>query len=170
VTAPDPEVVRLAARHLDPEKGVMRSGHVVNAADIAAVTRVLAVASAWLEGRREQARWHWPEPPLVALIRRLADLESMSYLSGPELAELAVLRSTLAESWPEVAAALAAAYRRAAIMTAAEQDGHALARAVSARSPDPGVAGPRPCWYRARVLDDPGEGIHVRAGRIRDAR
>ncbi len=33
----------LAARHLDPEEGVMRSGHVVDSADIAALRKVLSV-------------------------------------------------------------------------------------------------------------------------------
>lgn len=39
----------LAARHLDPEEGVMRAGHVVMPADISAVRTVLGFVSAHKE-------------------------------------------------------------------------------------------------------------------------
>ncbi len=40
------EFVILSARHLDPEEGVMRAGHVVTSADIMAVRTVLGFVSA----------------------------------------------------------------------------------------------------------------------------
>jgi hypothetical protein len=39
-------MVILAARHLDPEEGVMRAGHVVTPADVSAVRTVLRFVSA----------------------------------------------------------------------------------------------------------------------------
>ena len=51
-----------------------------------------------------------PEPELVTIIRRLADLEQQDTLAPGEVSELNALRLRLSVSWPEVAAALAHAY------------------------------------------------------------
>lgn len=47
-----------------------------------------------------------PEPLLVTVIKRLADLESRAFLAPPELRELNALRIELGEKWPEVSRAL----------------------------------------------------------------
>lgn len=45
---PEP-MIRLACRHLDPNEGVMTSGHVVGDGDVAALQRVLDYVAARLE-------------------------------------------------------------------------------------------------------------------------
>jgi hypothetical protein len=50
-----------------------------------------------------------PEPELITVVRRLADLEQQDELGAGELGELNRLRREL-DRWPEVNAALAVAY------------------------------------------------------------
>jgi hypothetical protein len=50
------------------------------------------------------------EPELVTIIKRLADLEARAFLAPAGMHELDGLRQILSERWPEVGAALAAAY------------------------------------------------------------
>ena len=54
-----------------------------------------------------------PEPRLVTIIKRLAELESRTFLDTQELRELNRLRIELGENWPEVSGALARAYVQA---------------------------------------------------------
>ncbi len=51
-----------------------------------------------------------PEPELVTIIRRLADLEQQDQLAVSELDELNALRVRLFDTWPQVGAVLARAY------------------------------------------------------------
>jgi hypothetical protein len=51
-----------------------------------------------------------PEPRLITVIKRLADLEARGFLKPSEMSELNRLRVALAEDWPEVSAAVVRAY------------------------------------------------------------
>ncbi len=51
-----------------------------------------------------------PEPELVTIIRRLADLEAQDELTDAELHELNALRVRLFEFWPDAAMAVVRAY------------------------------------------------------------
>lgn len=51
-----------------------------------------------------------PEPRLVTVIKRLADLETLPSLLPSEMHELNQLRIELGEKWPAVGIALALAY------------------------------------------------------------
>lgn len=53
-------------------------------------------------------------PRLVTIIRRLTNLEDRAFLTQAEGHELNRLRRELADGWPEVSGALAAAYLGAA--------------------------------------------------------
>jgi hypothetical protein len=54
------------------------------------------------------------EPRLIAIIRRLADLQALPDWLPSETQEINRLRAELFEGWPEVSAALACAYLQAA--------------------------------------------------------